>query len=166
MRFVARTKKINGDENIHKILRKKCPICKKGSFFDPNEPYFFKVVNVFKDLEGQLARWLERLQQYEFEVVHRKGLSRKNVDGLSRRQCEITGCDYCAKVEKRNSNEAEKSVVRIVLVGQTLFDWRREQMEDPSVSFIFQAKEAEKCPSHVEIAAKDVSAHSYWDMRC
>lgn len=24
----------------------------------------------FKDLEGQLARWLERLQQYEFEVIH------------------------------------------------------------------------------------------------
>lgn len=27
----------------------------------------------FKDLEGQLARWLERLRQYEFEIVHCKG---------------------------------------------------------------------------------------------
>lgn len=27
----------------------------------------------FKDLEGQLARWLERLQQYEFQIIHRKG---------------------------------------------------------------------------------------------
>jgi len=27
----------------------------------------------FRDLEGQLARWLERLQEYEFEIIHRKG---------------------------------------------------------------------------------------------
>lgn len=32
----------------------------------------------FRELEGQLARWLERLQQYEFEILHRKGLSHQN----------------------------------------------------------------------------------------
>lgn len=41
----------------------------------------------FKDLEGQLARWLERLQQYEFEIIHRKGQLHQNADGLSRRPC-------------------------------------------------------------------------------
>jgi len=35
----------------------------------------------FRELEGQLARWLERLQQYDFDVVHQKGLSHKNADG-------------------------------------------------------------------------------------
>jgi len=42
----------------------------------------------FRELEGQLARWLERLQQYDFDVVHRKVLSHKNADGLSKRLCE------------------------------------------------------------------------------
>ena len=38
----------------------------------------------FKDPEGQLARWLEQLEQYTFEVVHRKGSSHGNGDALSR----------------------------------------------------------------------------------
>jgi len=32
----------------------------------------------FKDLEGQLARWLERLQEFEFDIIYRKGLSHKS----------------------------------------------------------------------------------------
>jgi len=36
-----------------------------------------------KDLEEQLIRWSERLQQYNFEICHRKGRAHGNVDGLS-----------------------------------------------------------------------------------
>eukprot|EP00731_Ephydatia_muelleri_P033930 Em0042g9a len=46
----------------------------------------------FKEPEGQLARWLERLQEYNLPVVHRQGLRHCNADALSRvpcRQCEI-----------------------------------------------------------------------------
>ena len=42
------------------------------------------MVKNFKDLEGQLAHWLEQLEQYTFEVVHRKGSSHGNADALSR----------------------------------------------------------------------------------
>eukprot|EP00731_Ephydatia_muelleri_P038701 Em0868g1a len=41
----------------------------------------------FKEPEGQLARWLERLQEYNFTVVHRQGLRHCNVDALSRVPC-------------------------------------------------------------------------------
>ena len=34
--------------------------------------------------EGQVARWLERLQQYEFTVEHRAGTKHGNADALSR----------------------------------------------------------------------------------
>ena len=37
----------------------------------------------FKNPKGQLARWLEQLEQYTFEVVHRKGSSHGNADALS-----------------------------------------------------------------------------------
>ena len=44
----------------------------------------------FKDPEGQVARWLEALQELNFEIVHRNGRSHNNADALSRipyRQC-------------------------------------------------------------------------------
>ncbi|KRY44988.1 Retrovirus-related Pol polyprotein from transposon [Trichinella britovi] len=39
----------------------------------------------FREPEGQVARWLERLAEYEFEVVHRAGQQHRNNDALSRR---------------------------------------------------------------------------------
>ena len=38
----------------------------------------------FKEPEGQLARWLERLQELDFEIVHRRGKRNTNADALSR----------------------------------------------------------------------------------
>eukprot|EP00731_Ephydatia_muelleri_P010068 Em0005g654a len=37
----------------------------------------------FKELEGQTVRWLEQLQEFNFEVVHRSGHSHRNADALS-----------------------------------------------------------------------------------
>ena len=39
----------------------------------------------FKEPQGQVARWLERLQEYEMEVVHRPGKEHTNADAMSRR---------------------------------------------------------------------------------
>ncbi len=38
----------------------------------------------FKAPQGQLARWLEELSQYNFTVVHRAGKKHANADALSR----------------------------------------------------------------------------------
>lgn len=38
----------------------------------------------FKNPKGQVARWLERLSDFDFEVKHRPGSSHNNADGLSR----------------------------------------------------------------------------------
>ena len=37
-----------------------------------------------KDPHGQLARWLERIQDYDFTVMHRKGMHHTDADALSR----------------------------------------------------------------------------------
>ena len=47
----------------------------------------------FKEPEGQLARWLERLQQFKFDTVHRKGKSHTNADALSHLPCRQYGRD-------------------------------------------------------------------------
>ena len=46
----------------------------------------------FKSPTGQLARWLEKLSEYQFNIVHRKGRKHCNADALSRlpcRQCDV-----------------------------------------------------------------------------
>ena len=37
----------------------------------------------FKEPEGQMARWLERFQEFEFNIVHRQGKKHINADSLS-----------------------------------------------------------------------------------
>ena len=49
-----------------------------------------------KEPVGQLARWLEQLQEYDFAVIHRRGCNHGNADVLSRigpdeNEANITG---------------------------------------------------------------------------
>ncbi|GFR23127.1 transposon Tf2-11 polyprotein [Trichonephila clavata] len=41
----------------------------------------------FKNPEGQIAKWIRRLQEYDVEIHHRKGSAHGNADALSRRPC-------------------------------------------------------------------------------
>ena len=41
----------------------------------------------FHEPEGQVARWLQCLSEYDFEVVHRPGTKHTNADALSRMPC-------------------------------------------------------------------------------
>lgn len=75
----------------------------------------------FKELEGQLARWLERLEQYDFEILYRKGNFHLNADGLSRCPCEKNPCKYCTKVKKVKDVERLEKIGRIIL-GEEVFN--------------------------------------------
>ena len=47
----------------------------------------------FRNLEGQLARWLEELSQYTFQLIHRPGKLHVNADALSRKSIDADPCD-------------------------------------------------------------------------
>ena len=47
----------------------------------------------FKLIEGQLARWLEELTQYDLKILHRPGNKHSNADGLSRIPDTLSPCD-------------------------------------------------------------------------
>ncbi|KRX74111.1 Retrovirus-related Pol polyprotein from transposon 17.6 [Trichinella sp. T6] len=54
----------------------------------------------FWEPEGQVARWLEKLAEFDFEVVHRPGKKHKNADALSRRACRDCGSsDDCLDIQ-------------------------------------------------------------------
>ena len=50
-----------------------------------------KWLHNFREPEGQVARWLEILSEYNFKVVHRPGVQHKNADALSRSPCNQCG---------------------------------------------------------------------------
>ena len=47
-----------------------------------------------------VARWLEILSEYQYEVQHRPGLRHSNADGLSRARC--VECKQCKRIEERD----------------------------------------------------------------
>ncbi len=70
----------------------------------------------FKHPEGQLARWLEELSQFDMVIEHRSGSKHQNADGLSRiplmdavcshsqiipPDLPCRGCSYCQRVHSR-----------------------------------------------------------------
>ena len=46
----------------------------------------------FREPEGQVARWIESLSEYTYEIIHRPGVRHGNADGLSRRPCKKNCC--------------------------------------------------------------------------
>ena len=56
----------------------------------------------FQNVQGQLARWLQKLQQYDFDVIHRAGKKHQNADALSRCPCLPSGCRFCQKLDEEN----------------------------------------------------------------
>ena len=48
----------------------------------------------FKNIEGQLSRWIEKLAVYNMEIVHRPSKDHVNADGLSRISDLLVQCNY------------------------------------------------------------------------
>jgi len=55
---------------------------------------------IFKEPEDLVARWIEALLGYDFEVQHRAGRLHSNANALSRRPCE--DCGHCRHQAERD----------------------------------------------------------------
>ena len=75
----------------------------------------------FKNIDGQIARWLETLASYDFDIIHRSGLTHSNADSLSRRPCTDDQCEYCERVEKTYSNKDPELITRALRGGVESF---------------------------------------------
>ena len=62
----------------------------------------------FREPEGMVARWISRLQPFDFTIVHRPGKHHSHADGLSRRTsrpCKRETCPECRPLQKAVTTE-------------------------------------------------------------
>ena len=125
----------------------------------------------FRQPEGQIARWMQKLQQYDFEIIHRPGRTNSNTDALSWRPCYSSECVYCERLEEkevpndenlmkiaRNATTEEKSSLKI---------WTREKLislqnTDSDIGPIFHWKIKKKRTEWGDVAACSATTKAYW----
>jgi len=93
----------------------------------------------FKEPESQLARWLEQLEEFDFQIVHRKGNLHSNADALSRFPSHQDAMVMIDQV-------VHMVAVTSLLPAYTTQDLRKCQLEDDLVGSFLRAKEAGKQP--------------------
>ena len=102
----------------------------------------------FHEPEGQVARWLECLSEYDFEVIHRPGTKHTNADALSRMpcpQCQLSFPQVCTMQSD------------IWLPGWTLDELAEEQRQDSSIGQVIQWMENDSIP---RVFPKHLSSHT------
>jgi hypothetical protein len=115
----------------------------------------------FRHLEGQLARWLEEMSQFDMEVVHRPGKKHLNADGLSRIpdimvECDCYqagskledlpcgGCTFCSRAHNQWSRFHEdvddviplavRQVETVMFEVKQVYSQSDEQVDSPEVN--------------------------------
>ena len=68
----------------------------------------------FNNPEGQIARWLDKLQTYDFCIVYCKARGHQNADVFLRRPCLKTNCKQCQHQEEKDGTENATSMSIIV----------------------------------------------------
>jgi len=122
----------------------------------------------FKEPEGQLARWIEKLQEYNFTILHRPGKQHQNADALSRipNEQDPQSCnsdDYDLEPQLQVSLTALSGESVAMPEGSYL---RKEQLEDEVIGFILTAKETQQKPDGQSLKGKPREAYQLsqlWD---
>ncbi|GFX28125.1 hypothetical protein TNCV_424521 [Trichonephila clavipes] len=117
--------------------------------------------------EVQIARWIQRPQEYDVEIRHIKGLAHGNADALSRRPC-IDSCKHCSRIEKE-FGVLDQTVRHVTTPSTSALDpWtdesiRKDQLADPEIKPILKFKESsDEKPSWQDIAPFHPTTKRYW----
>ena len=124
-----------------------------------------KLLRNFKEPVGQVARWLQILSEYDFQVEHRPGSQHLNADALSRRQCQQCGA------EQLKAAESHYTAVLTVSAGQeswlptwNMDDFRLQQQADKGIHQMTLSLKDDSLPqSFPKLASADVQV--LWNQR-
>ncbi|UYV62799.1 K02A2.6-like [Cordylochernes scorpioides] len=116
---------------------------------------------LMKNPDGQVARWLEKLQQYHFQIRHRPGKRHHNADALSRRPCG--SCKHCEKIDKNESEATSRGTTVVPGDEWTPASCRASQQQDLNIGPILELKENGNLrPSWEIISDKSPALKALW----
>ena len=97
---------------------------------------------LFKDPQGQVARWLEILSEYDFKVQHHPGVKHGNADPLSRLPCKQCGLSELPGM-------GDIGLVNLVTWFPALSssEQRRLQQSDKELKQVLAWMEKDQCPA-------------------
>ncbi|GFW79739.1 retrovirus-related Pol polyprotein from transposon 17.6 [Trichonephila clavipes] len=106
---------------------------------------------------SQVARWIQRLNEYYFDIRHRKGSSHGNADALSRRPCP-ENCRHCSRVETKYDYAIRQITTSTATPPDPWSDEkvREDQMADPDIKPLIEFMES----SSNKPSWQDISAYS------
>ena len=108
-----------------------------------------------KEPEGQLARWLERLQEYDFDIQHWRGTHHQNADALSRHpthQPDPLAVASNANTVHTTQNDCPHILSSVTaepfpdLCEHSVTELRKFQQEDDTVGLLLKAVEDQQRP--------------------
>ena len=119
-----------------------------------------------KEPESQLARWLERLQQYDFDIQHRKGNCHQNADALSRHpthQAEVIDNVIARETTMQNDDPHNLFSVSTEalsdLCDHSIEELRQLQQNDDTVGPLLKAVEDQQFPTSTVTQGKSRNFH-------
>ena len=115
----------------HYLLRRKCIL--------RTDHGALKWLYNFKDTQGQLARWIETLAQYNFEIHLRAGIKHNNADALSR-------VDYTTKLCTNQQNEEFDASCESC--KNTVYQWKDFKLEIDNVKNLSKTDNNNKPSKH------------------
>ena len=93
----------------------------------------------FREPEGMVARWISRLQPFDFAIVHRPGKHHSHADGLSRRTsrpCQRATCPECRPLQHAvTANNERARCFTPAFPYQRHFDGYVEMSEEDAALF-------------------------------
>ena len=124
----------------------------------------------FKHPENRLARWLETLAAYDYDLKYRPGTTISHADALSRYPHEISPCppecQQCLRLKRKDEQLDESAPIHVTEI-QPDPDWepaalRAAQLADPVINPILTAVEDGKRPMAHEATQLQPDSRTLW----
>lgn len=118
----------------------------------------------FKEPEGQLARWLESLSEYDMVVEHRPGKQHGNADGLSRIPCKQCGrnVETQLNIGAVGEEEDDETMGTSWIESYSMEDLLNFQKEDPVLNKVRVWLLKGRRPPQIEVQGESKDVQAFW----